>query len=66
MVKSYVCVSLEQTQMDSATNERINEVHFKSDCRLSFADMSIVACKNIVNGYNTINWNGMSHVESCL
>ena len=52
--------------MDSATNERINEVHFKSDCRLSFADMSTVACKNIVNGYNTINWNGMSHVESCL
>lgn len=50
--------------MDSATNERINEVHFKSDCSLSFADMSIVACKN--NGYNTINWNGMSHVESCL
>ena len=28
--------------MDSATNERINEVHFKSDCRLSFADMSTV------------------------
>ena len=44
--------------MDSATNERINEVHFKSDCRLSFADMSTVACKNI--GHNKLEWH-----ESC-
>ena len=51
-----MCVSLEKTQimMDSATNQRINEVYFKSDC-FFVADMSTVACKNKVDGYNTKN-----------
>lgn len=52
--------------MDLVINERINEVYFKRDCCLFFVDMLIVVCKNIVNGYNIINWNGMSYVELCF
>ena len=49
-----MCVSLEKTQMDSATNQRINEVYFKM-IAFFVTDMSTEACKNKVDGYNTKN-----------